>query len=318
MRWGIIGCGAVTEVKSGPAYQLTDGFELTAVMRRDHAKAKDYAERHNVPLYFDNADQLIHSDDVDAVYIATPPDSHLDYALKVANANKPCCIEKPMAPRYQDCVSIRDAFAAKQLDLFVAYYRRSLPRFQQVKAWLAQIGDVRHVSWQYCKAANELDLSKRYNWRTDASIAYAGYFDDLASHGLDLMTYLLGDVIEASGIAVNQQGLYSAKDAVTGSWLHKNGVTGSGSWNFASYTYEDQLSIYGSEGKISFPVFGEGSLSLSNAQGLTEKVIENPKHIQQYHVENIQKHLSGKAQHPSTGKTATHSSWLMDKILGRI
>jgi len=43
IRWGIIGCGAVTELKSGPAYQKTDGFELSAVMRRNLGLAEDYA-----------------------------------------------------------------------------------------------------------------------------------------------------------------------------------------------------------------------------------------------------------------------------------
>ena len=97
IRWGMIGCGSVTEVKSGPAYQQTPGFSLHAVMRRDAQKAADYARRHQVPLWFSDADALIQHPEIDAVYIATPPDSHLFYALKVAAAGKICCVEKPMA-----------------------------------------------------------------------------------------------------------------------------------------------------------------------------------------------------------------------------
>ncbi len=102
IRWGIIGCGNVTEVKSGPAFQQTDGFELKAVMRRDHQKAKDYALRHGIPKIYKKAEDLILDDEIDAVYIATPPDSHKYYGLMVAAAGKPCCIEKPMAPNYED------------------------------------------------------------------------------------------------------------------------------------------------------------------------------------------------------------------------
>ena len=127
IKWGIIGCGNVTEIKSGPAYQKVPGFALHAVMRRDAALAQDYARRHHVPRFYGNADALINDPEIDAIYIATPPDSHHEYALKVAKAGKPCCIEKPMAPNYQECVEIEQAFRSKNIPLFVAYYRRSLP-----------------------------------------------------------------------------------------------------------------------------------------------------------------------------------------------
>lgn len=227
IRWGIIGCGNVTEVKSGPAYQKTEGFEVVAVMRRDAAKAEDYAKRHGISKYYTNADDLINDPKIDAVYIATPPDVHKYYGLKVATAGKICCIEKPLAPNYNDSLAIAEAFAAKNIPLFVAYYRRTLPRFDQIKTWIdtAGIGEVRHISWHLSKPTTAQDLTGDYNWRTDAAIAAAGYFDDLASHGLDLFTHLLGSIKEANGISLNQQGLYSAKDATTACWVHESGVT---------------------------------------------------------------------------------------------
>jgi len=133
IRWGIIGCGNVTEVKSGPAYQQTEGFTISAVMRRNLDKAKDYAERHQIGKYYNDADLLINDNDVDAIYIATPPNTHKFYGLKVAKAGKPCCIEKPLTPNYKDSLTIYEAFAAKELPLFVAYYRRCLPRFTKIK-----------------------------------------------------------------------------------------------------------------------------------------------------------------------------------------
>ena len=226
----MIGCGSVTEVKSGPAYQQTDGFELAAVMCRDLSKARAYARRHQVPNYYDDADELISDGAIDAVYIATPPESHLYYALKIAAANKACCVEKPMATSYEESVAMRDAFAARGLPLFVAYYRRSLPRFAHVKTWLEnqELGEVRHVAWHLSKPANDLDLSGTHNWRTDSKIAFGGYFDDLASHGLDLLSYFLGDIKQVVGLCVNQQNLYTAKDAVVASWLHQDRRNGFG------------------------------------------------------------------------------------------
>lgn len=317
IRWGIIGCGDVTEVKSGPAYQKTKGFEIIAVMRRDAVKSEDYAKRHGISKFYSDADALINNPEVDAVYIATPPDSHKLYALKVAEAGKICCIEKPMAPSYEDCLVIYNTFKEKEIPLFVAYYRRSLPRFEQIKKWIesAEIGEIRHINWVLNKPASKLDLSGEYNWRTDLNVAKGGYFDDLASHGLDYFVYLLGQMTKVAGFSSNQQGLYSAKDAITASWLHESGVTGSANWNFGSATSIDKVNIYGSTGTIEFSVFEENSIELTNKNGKTELFIAHPKHVQLYHVENIKEHLSGNKTHPSTGETALHTSWIMDTIM---
>lgn len=317
IRWGMIGCGAVTEIKSAPAYQKTLGFELAAVMRRDLALAEDYALRHQVAKFSDKAEDIINDDNIDAVYIATPPDSHKHYALLVAQAGKPCCIEKPLAPSYQDSLAIEQAFKKANTPLFVAYYRRSLPRFNKVKNLLenSAIGQVRHISWHLSKPANAIDLSGQYNWRTDRNIAPAGYFDDLASHGLDLFSFLLGDFQQAKGISSNQQGLYSAFDAVTACWQHKSGVTGVGSWNFGGASRQDQVSIVGSEGELNFSVFDEVPVTLTQGDNKQEFIIENPENIQLYHVNNIYQQLVNNQPHPSTGTSALHTSWLMDEIL---
>ncbi|WP_010521539.1 Gfo/Idh/MocA family protein [Aquimarina agarivorans] len=318
-KWGIIGCGDVTEVKSGPAYQKVASFELHAVMRRNVEKAEDYAKRHNVPKFYGNADDLINDSEIDAVYIATPPDSHLEYALKVANVGKICCIEKPMAPDYASCKKIVDTFTKLDVPLFVAYYRRSLPRFLKIKTLIDEnaIGKIRHINWTYTRPPKTADLNDAYDWRTDVSIAYGGYFNDLASHGLDLFIYLLGDVIEAKGIAINQQNLYSSKDAVVGNWLHQSGITGSGSWNFGTDIVQDAVDIIGEKGKISFSVFKHHPIVLHKDDKQQTFEIGHPENIQLYHVKNMEKFLVHGTVHPSTGETGAHTTWVMDKILNR-
>jgi 1,5-anhydro-D-fructose reductase (1,5-anhydro-D-mannitol-forming) len=320
IRWGILGCGDVTEIKSGPAFQKTEGFKIEAVMRRNAAKAADYAKRHGINKYYTDADDLINDPEIDAVYIATPPDTHKYYSLKVALAGKICCIEKPMSPSYQDSLAIYESFKEKSVPLFVSYYRRSLPRFLQIKKWIDSkcIGEVRHIRWHLSKPTTKQDLSDNYNWRTDVKIATAGYFDDLASHGLDLFVFLLGNIKEASGVSLNQQGLYSAKDAVSASWLHESGITGSGSWNFGSSIREDIVEIYGSKGKIIFSVFQDIPVVLTNDEGETKLTIEHPENIQLYHVQKMHESLTSNSVHPSDGNTATHTSWVMDKITGNI
>lgn len=318
LRWGVIGCGSVTEKKSVPAYQMVADFEVTMVMGRNENKVKDYAQRHAVPNWTTNAKDLIENPDVDAIYIATPPDSHKEYALLVAAIGKPCCVEKPMAPTYADSLEMYKAFEAKGLPLFIAYYRRSLPRFHKIKEWLdeQQIGEIRHIHWQKTKPPNNLDLTGAYNWRTDKNVAPGGYFDDLASHGMDLFTYLLGDIKEASGLAKNQHGFYTAYDRVTANWVHKTGVTGKGYWNFGTRDREDKVEILGSQGKITFAVLDEAPLVLQNKRGEEILEIPNPKHVQEFHAVNIKDHLLGKSAHPSLGKSGLHTSWVLDQILG--
>ena len=321
-RWGIIGCGNVTDVKSGPAYQQTAGFALHAVMRRDAVKAADYASRHQVPVWYQDADALIQDSQVDAVYIATPPDSHLAYALKVAQAGKPCCVEKPMALSTAECAQMTAAFARAGVPLFVAYYRRSLPRFLQVQQWLQQgkIGVIRHVHWSFSRAPNPLDLSSAANWRTNPQQAGGGYFVDLASHGLDLLMYLLGDIVEVQGQALNQQRLYVAEDAVSAHWRHApqadgSCASGSGFWHFGTDGRRDSVEIIGSQGHIRFSVFQDEPVQLVWAGETLSLQIENPPHIQQFHVANMAAELQGQGPHPSTGRSALLTTAVMESVL---
>jgi 1,5-anhydro-D-fructose reductase (1,5-anhydro-D-mannitol-forming) len=113
IRWGIVGCGGVTEVKSGPALQKAAGSSVVAVMRRDAAKAADYARRHGVPRHYDAAAALVTDPEVDAIYIATPPSSHLELAMLAADAGRPCLVEKPMALHRAECLRMLEAFEAR-------------------------------------------------------------------------------------------------------------------------------------------------------------------------------------------------------------
>lgn len=119
VKWGIIGCGDVCEMKNGPGLYKSEHSELVAVMRRNAAAAEDYAKRHNVARWYTNAQQLIDDNVVNAIYIATTPSSHCEYALKVAEAGKVCVVEKPMGSSAMECEQMVAAFKAKGVPLFV-------------------------------------------------------------------------------------------------------------------------------------------------------------------------------------------------------
>ncbi|WP_085695118.1 MULTISPECIES: Gfo/Idh/MocA family protein [unclassified Pseudomonas] len=318
VRWGMIGCGSVTERKSGPALRKAPGSALVAVMGRRLDAVSDYAARHGVGRFYTDADALINDPEVDAVYIATPPDSHHAYSLKVAAAGKHCCVEKPMALNAGQSREMHQAFADAGLHLFVSYYRRSLPRFRQVRQWLdeGRIGEVRLLSWTLTKAPSTTDLEGGDNWRTDPAVAGGGYFADLASHGLDLFQYLLGDIVDVAGFTARQAGLYAAEDAVGASWRFAGGALGMGCWSFAADRREDRVEIVGSRGRIGFSVFDEQPVEL-HADEYVSLHISHHEHIQWHHVLGMNAHIRGQAQHPAVAAEALKTDWVMDRILKR-
>jgi predicted dehydrogenase len=317
IRWGIIGCGDVTEVKSGPGFQKAENSRLVAVMRRNGALAKDYAERHSVPKWYDNADTLIGDPDVNAIYIATPPDSHKAYTLAAAAAGKPVYVEKPMALNYAECEEMVTVCREAGVPLFVAYYRRQLPRFLKVKSLLdgGAIGQVRLVMIKlYQPPPKKLDADN-LPWRLLPEIAGAGLFYDLASHTLDLLDYLLGPIRLAHGFAHNQARLYPAEDIVCGSFVFESGVQGVGSWCFSAFESCDVVDLIGDKGKLTFSTFSEAPVVLATPDGETEFSIDHPPHVQQPLIQSIVDELNGQGTCPSSGESGARANWVMGQML---
>ncbi|HEV7681585.1 MAG TPA: Gfo/Idh/MocA family oxidoreductase [Pyrinomonadaceae bacterium] len=318
LRWGMVGCGDVTEVKSGPGFQKAEHSSLVAVMRRDGMLAKDYAERHGVPRWYDDASQLINDPEVDAVYIATPPASHHPYTLMAAKIGKPVYVEKPMARNFAECQEMIAACETAGVPLFVAYYRRALPRFLKVKELVKSqaIGQVRFVNVALFQPASDLNVSPP-PWRVVPAISGGGLFVDLASHTLDFLDYVFGPIVSAQGCTANQAGRYEAEDIVTGLFQFESGVQGVGVWCFTAAEKSDVVRIVGSDGEISFATFEDQPILLKTAVGITEFSVPNPQHIQQPLIQTIVDELRGFGVCPSTGETAARTSWVMDQMLSR-
>jgi predicted dehydrogenase len=320
IRWGIIGCGDVTEKKSGPGFQKARGSELVAVMRRNGNLAEDYARRHNVPKWYDKAESLINDKDVDAVYIATPPSSHKEYALAVARAGKPVYVEKPMALNYAECLEIIQACEKANVPLFSAFYRRALPRFLKIKTLLdeGQIGSVRGVNLRLYQPPLAQDREGTNHWRVNPSIAGGGYFVDLGAHMIDLLQYMVGPIVSAIGFSSNQAKLYKAEDTVSATFTFENGAHGVGLWSFSASENLDSTEIIGSRGKITYSTFLELPIMLEIDGTVNRFDIPHPEHVQQPLIQNIVDELLGLGKSPSTGRTGAMTSWVMDRMLGRL
>ncbi|HOK27228.1 MAG TPA: Gfo/Idh/MocA family oxidoreductase [Bacteroidales bacterium] len=319
INWGIIGCGNVTEVKSGPAFNKVPGSRLVAVMRRNRALAEDYARRHNVPRYYDKAEDLINDSEVNAVYIATPPGSHAQYAIMAIEAGKPVYVEKPMALNYRECQMINEAAEKYNIPVFVAYYRRTLPGFLKVKELIENgaIGNVRFFIIQLFKAPSEDEKSGKLPWRVKPEISGGGHFFDLASHQIDYLDFLFGPVLKVKSVVLNQGGLYKAEDYVSVQFVFGNGVTGNGTWCFSldHSSNRDLMEFFGDRGSIRLSCFTFEPIVVISSYGTREYINERPENVQYYLIEQVVNELLGKGKAVSTGISGARASKVMDEIV---
>jgi len=321
INWGIIGCGDVTEVKSGPAFNKVPDSRLIAVMRRDAAKAADYAERHNVGKWYSDAAELMNDEEINAIYIATPPSSHLEYALTALEKGFNVYVEKPVTLNAAEAQQMADAVKQHNGRLTVAHYRRAQPMFLFIKELLDKntIGEIRTVQirlWQSAKPA--LIANTADNWRVRPELSGGGYFHDLAPHQLDLMLYYFGEPAHYNGYALNQAGLTAADDHVGGYVVFKNKIAVNGSWcfNVAESEAIDKCEIIGTKGSISFAFFAH-TVSWKNEEGDKSVTFEPLQHVQQPMIEQVVKCFNGEAPNPCTIDEAVVLMKIMDAFTGR-
>ena len=288
------------------------------MIRRTASLAEDYARRHGVPRWYDDAQALIHDPDVDVVYIATPPSSHREYTLLVAQAGKPVYVEKPMALNFDECQQMIDACKKAGVRLFVAYYRRALPRFLKVKELIdtGAIGEIRFVSTTLTQPLRPEELDPQAQpWRVQPETAGGGHFVDLSCHLLDFFDYTLGRIRDVQGFASNQTQRYAAEDIVSAAFMYESGVQAVGTWCFSAFERFDRTEIVGSAGKIAFATFDATPIVLTTDKSVSEFAIDNPAHIQQPLIQMIVDELNGVGACPSTGESAARTSWVMDQLL---
>lgn len=318
ITWGIIGCGDVTEIKSGPAFNKVDQSQLIAVMRRDAAKAADYAKRHHVSKWYSNADDLINDTSINAVYVATPPKFHEQYAIQALQAGKMVYVEKPVTTDVASCKRMMDCVQQTKGKLAVAHYRRALPMFLTIKKMIADnaIGKVKLIELNMLQPhQSNIIANSEDNWRINPTIAGGGLFYDLAPHQLDIISFIFGHYIHCAGIAVNQAKLYEAEDTVTGFIALPNDILFTGNWCFTApgNMKKDECLIIGEKGSLRFPFFGN-TLELMTDEGKQNFSFDHPTHIQQPMIGKVVQYFLDKEPNPCSLEEAVVSLEIMEKF----
>jgi 1,5-anhydro-D-fructose reductase (1,5-anhydro-D-mannitol-forming) len=315
ISWGILGCGNVTEVKSGPAFGKVPDSRIAAVMRRDARLAEDYARRHGIKTWYTDAEALIADPQVTAVYIATPVGSHLEYALKVCAAGKPCYVEKPMTRNATEARLMVEAFAAARVPLFVAYYRRGLARFLKVRDLVRSgaVGTLSGITYRCASPAHRItgDLP----WRLKADLSGGGLFMDIGCHTLDILDYIAGPLTDVIGLAANTSSPYEVEDQVAMSFRLASGGLGMASWNFASDQSDETIVFSGTSGRITLSTFGQEPVKLETGKTVELFDLPHPPHVQQPLIHLIVDDLHGRGVCPSTGESALRTTLVLDRVL---
>lgn len=323
IKWGMIGCGDVTEVKSGPAFNKVGDSELVAVMSRNASRAADYAARHRVHKWYTDAFTLINDPGINAIYIATPPSSHLQYARAAMEAGKAVYVEKPMTLNLAEACTMAGLADALEAKLTVAHYRRAQPKFIKIKELLDTnvIGQTQFCRMLYLRPSlTQAELSQsKTAWRVNPEISGGGLFHDLAPHQLDLMLYFFGKVSRSMGVSLNQCASYPADDMVTGSIQFNSGLIFSGLWNFSAGAgrQADECEIVGTEGTIRFSIFGKQECSLT-VKGEESLLSFDPLlHVQEPMIREVVRFFRDKGPNPCSAGAGVEVMNLMDAFSRR-
>lgn len=314
----MIGCGDVTEIKSGPGLYKAENSSLSALYNRTYEKALDYAGRHKIPKVYKTAEELLADREIDAVYIATPPVSHFEYARLTLKAGKIPYIEKPLVTNYEDALKLKELSVELNLPVYVAFYRRGLEKFIRIKSLLEQgiLGKIRYVQiTQIQKAEDGVVEGYAIPWRVKPEISGGGLFLDVGVHVLDCLIWYFGEMEYLRGTVSNQGGYYDAEDTVHAEFRFKKGVSGSATWCFVADRNETAVTICGERGRIEYDGMSPDNFSLIIDEEEQLHHFDVPQHIAMPLEQAIVDELTGRGKSHADFDQAVNLVEMTDNLL---
>ncbi|MFC7060913.1 Gfo/Idh/MocA family protein [Halobacillus seohaensis] len=205
IRFGIIGTNFITKLMIESGNHL-ENFQVQAVYSRTEKRAAEFAQKFDVPEIFTSVDNLVESQQVDAIYVASPNSFHAQQAIKAMNNGKHVLCEKPFASNEREVASMIEAAKVNGVMLMEAVKSTLMPSFLSIQENLYKIGKVRRYVGNFCK------YSSRYDAYREGTVLNAfnpefsnGSLMDLGVYGVYPMVVLFGepDKVQANGIALS-------------------------------------------------------------------------------------------------------------------
>ena len=305
LGWLVVGIGDISTKRVLPAILASRHSRLAGIVTRDPAKAAPYG----VPSW-ESLEAALAACPAEAVYIATPVFVHAAQTIAALRAGRHVLCEKPMAMDYQQAVTIEQAAEETGRTLGIAYYRRMYPKVERARELLARGAVGRPVfaeatshDWFYpAGAARE--------WLLDPAKAGGGPLYDIACHRIDLMNYLFGRPVRATGYRSTLVHRIAVEDNATVLTEHDSGVRGMVDVRWHSRVARDEFRIRGTDGEMDLTPLNSPALVYP---GGTEEV-PAPANLHYPCVEDfVHAILEGRPPR-SSGATALETEWVMAQV----
>ena len=153
VRWGVLGTAAIARSRFIPATKEAPAASLVALASRDAEKAKALARQFGVARHYGSYDELLHDEDVEALYVPVPNHLHLEWSIRALEAGKHVLCEKPLCLTAADVVTLQAARDRSGRYIEEAFSYRNHPQWARIAELLTSgaIGAVRAVQCTLAK-----------------------------------------------------------------------------------------------------------------------------------------------------------------------
>jgi predicted dehydrogenase len=282
LRWGLIGCGDIAHRMVAPALRAAADSQLVAVSRADAGRLAAFAATHGVERTYARWQDLVRDADIDAVYVATPPDLHCVQTVAAAEAGKHVLCEKPMALTVDECQRMIDACQANHLTLGIAYYRGFFPVVRRVQQIVVS-GEIGRPVIAHVMLFSRFDPTHDHprGWLGDRTRAGGGPMMDMGCHRIEMLLRLFGPVSDVTPWVGRLRIDRDIDDTATALLQFRSGVHATLSVSWAPSEKRDSVEIFATSGTISIPALGVGTMIVrSDAGERTEHHPSDPNHHQ--------------------------------------
>ena len=304
VSWLAVGIGDITTKRVLPAIVAEPRSRLAGIVTRTPAKAAPYG----VPSWTSLEEGLARSD-ADAVYVATPVFLHAPQTIACLRSGRHVLCEKPMALDYAEACSMQAAAEESGRLLGIAYYRRMYPKVERARE-LIEAGAIGRVVFAEATSHDWLDAAGARSWLTDPKLAGSGPLYDIATHRIDLMNYLFGKPVKATGHLSTLVHAIDVEDNASVLIEYENGVRGMVDVRWHSRVPRDEFRIRGTDGEMDLTPLN-GPLLIH--PGGEEQI---PAHQNLHYpcVENFVAAVLDEAPLRSTGETALATAWVTEEV----